>query len=88
MAYNVNFPWGKTLLITKAGAAPPAARITGGSSRLTHSLFGRYSASLSFPLVSPGKGKRGELLFVLSPSGKQEDEDKGKLPQSGAWNEA
>lgn len=26
-----------------------------GSSPLTHSLFGRYSASLSFPLVSPEK---------------------------------
>lgn len=55
MAYRVNFTRGKARLITKAGGPPPEARVMEGSSPLTHSLFGRYSPSLSFPLVSPGK---------------------------------
>lgn len=64
MTYNVNFTWGKTLLITQAGAAPPAARITGGREQLANSLFGRYSASLSFPLVSPGKREERRVCIV------------------------
>lgn len=72
MAYNVKFTRRKPLLITKAAGAAPQEQPPGSrkGAALTHSLFGRYSASLSFPLVSPGKGKRRELPFVLSPSGK------------------
>lgn len=83
MAYNVKFTLGKPLLITKAaGAAPPAARIPKGAA-LTHSLFGRYSASLSFPLVSPGKrDEKRASICIVSQWEALEDENNGKLPHS------
>ena len=51
--------------ITKVGATPPITRIITrkGAAPLTHSLFGRYSASLSYPQGSPEKK---EFPFVLS----------------------
>lgn len=60
----------KTCLITKAGATPPTTRIITrkGAAPLTHSLFGRYSASLSYPQVSPEKK---EFPFVLSNKNRQ-----------------
>lgn len=60
---------GKTCLITKVGATPPITMSVSrkGAATLTHSLFGRYSASLSFPLVSPEKR---EFPFVLPSSRK------------------
>ena len=53
--------------ITKVGATPPKTRIIKrkGAAPLTHSLFGRYSASLSYPPGSPEK-KQKEFPFVLS----------------------
>lgn len=64
MAYTVHFTRGKALLITRAGAALPAARVTG--EQLADSLFGRYSASLSVPLVSPGRReeRRASICIV------------------------
>lgn len=55
-----------------------------GSSSLTHSLFGRYSASLSFPLASPGKGEEKTASVCIVSYGKQEGKNNGKLPQSRA----
>lgn len=72
---------GKTCLITKVGAAPPRTIIiTGkGAAPLTHSLFGRYSASLSFPLVSPEK--RGRIaICIVKQQEVQEDVSNVKPP--------
>lgn len=66
IAYKIKFNVGKTCSITKEGATPPITiSITRkGAAPLTHSLFGRYSASLSFPLVSPGKRERVPSCIV------------------------
>lgn len=57
---------GKTRSVTKVDATPPMTMtMTGkGTAPLTHSLFGRYSASLSFPLVSPEKRERVPICLV------------------------
>lgn len=72
IAYKIKFNVGKTRSVTKEGTTPPITRIImrKGAAPLTHSLFGRYSASLSFPLVSPEKKREREFLFVLSNSRK------------------
>lgn len=63
---KIQFNVGKTCSMTEEGATPPITVIITrkGAAPLTHSLFGRYSASLSFPLVSPEKRERVPTCVV------------------------
>jgi hypothetical protein len=85
MTYKMKLHVGKkTCLITKAGVTPPIARIITrkGAASLTHSLFGRYSASLSFPLVSPEKKRRVSSCIVQK---EEIHEDESNVEPSQTW---